>query len=118
MDDVCATMHAVGEGADQTLLGVCILYQMGTTQLIRNYFVLKLQHHIFQSSYLCKLNRIPNRKCFYIVFLQKLQNGVGHHQHYQGSNIGFVIHHYAGKVDVTFKHVTFYIHVFHEMYWY
>jgi len=49
LDDVCATMHAVTEGADQTLL-------------------------------------------------QKLQNGVGTHQHYQGSQSGFVIHHYAGKV--------------------
>lgn len=50
MDDVCATMHAVSEGADQTLL-------------------------------------------------QKLSSGVGSHEHYQGSSIGFVVHHYAGKVS-------------------
>ncbi len=49
LDDVCATMHAVSEGADQTLL-------------------------------------------------QKLATTVGTHQHYQGVNMGFVIHHYAGKV--------------------
>ncbi|KAJ8305020.1 hypothetical protein KUTeg_018603 [Tegillarca granosa] len=49
LDDVCATMHAVTEGADQTLL-------------------------------------------------QKLNGAVGTHEHYQGTNIGFVIHHYAGKV--------------------
>ncbi|XP_013379437.1 unconventional myosin-Ie [Lingula anatina] len=50
LDDVCATLHAVSEGADMKLL-------------------------------------------------QKLQAAVGTHQHYQGSNIGFVIHHYAGKVS-------------------
>lgn len=49
LDDVCATMHAVSEGVDQTML-------------------------------------------------QKLGNGVGTHQHYQGTQSGFVIHHYAGKV--------------------
>ncbi|KAL5004495.1 hypothetical protein ScPMuIL_017951 [Solemya velum] len=49
LDDVCATMHAVSEGADQTLL-------------------------------------------------QKLTAAVGTHEHFQGSNIGFIIHHYAGKV--------------------
>ncbi|KAK3585324.1 hypothetical protein CHS0354_040273 [Potamilus streckersoni] len=50
LDDVCATMHAVSEGADQTLL-------------------------------------------------QKLSNAVGTHEHFNGTNIGFVIHHYAGKVQ-------------------
>lgn len=30
--------------------------------------------------------------------LQKLSSGVGSHEHYQGSSIGFVVHHYAGKV--------------------
>ncbi|KAK3098251.1 hypothetical protein FSP39_017626 [Pinctada imbricata] len=50
LDDVCATMHAVSEGADMTLL-------------------------------------------------QKLGAGVGSHQHYQGSSIGFCVHHYAGKVN-------------------
>ncbi|XP_054836213.1 unconventional myosin-If [Eublepharis macularius] len=50
LDDVCATMHAKGEGADQTLL-------------------------------------------------QKLQSAVGTHEHFNGSNSGFVIHHYAGKVS-------------------
>lgn len=50
MDDVCATMHAVTEGADTKLLG-------------------------------------------------KLSGAVGTHQHYQGNNQGFVIHHYAGKVS-------------------
>lgn len=49
LDDVCATMHAVSEGADQTLL-------------------------------------------------QKLGAGIGVHDHYQGISVGFVIHHYAGKV--------------------
>ncbi|XP_071844159.1 unconventional myosin-Ie-like isoform X1 [Apostichopus japonicus] len=52
MDDVCATMHAVTEGADTKLLG-------------------------------------------------KLSGAVGTHQHYQGNNQGFVIHHYAGKVSYT-----------------
>ncbi|CAG2209745.1 MYO1 [Mytilus edulis] len=49
LDDVCATMHAVSTGADQTLL-------------------------------------------------QKLSAGIGVHDHYQGISVGFVIHHYAGKV--------------------
>ncbi|XP_064620363.1 unconventional myosin-Ie-like isoform X2 [Lineus longissimus] len=49
LDDVCATMHAVTDGADETLL-------------------------------------------------QKLSSQVGSHQHYQGSSVGFVVHHYAGKV--------------------
>ncbi|KAI8478266.1 Unconventional myosin-Ie, partial [Branchiostoma belcheri] len=49
LDDVCATMHAVSEGADEKLL-------------------------------------------------QKLQASVGTHQHYNGFNTGFIIHHYAGKV--------------------
>ena len=30
---------------------------------------------------------------------QKLGSAVGSHQHYQGSNVGFVVHHYAGKVS-------------------
>ncbi|XP_067665712.1 unconventional myosin-Ie-like isoform X1 [Haliotis asinina] len=50
VDDICATMHAVSEGADQKLL-------------------------------------------------MKLQGAVGSHEHYQGSNTGFIIHHYAGKVS-------------------
>ncbi|NWS60894.1 MYO1F protein, partial [Chunga burmeisteri] len=50
LDDVCATMHATGEGADQTLL-------------------------------------------------QKLQAAVGTHEHFNSWNSGFVIHHYAGKVQ-------------------
>ena len=33
-----------------------------------------------------------------MFFLKKLSAAVGEHQHYQGSNIGFIIHHYAGKV--------------------
>ncbi|OWF39023.1 Unconventional myosin-Ie [Mizuhopecten yessoensis] len=49
LDDVCATMHAVSEGADSNLL-------------------------------------------------QKLGAGIGSHDHYQGSGMGFIIHHYAGKV--------------------
>ncbi|XP_033750743.1 unconventional myosin-Ie-like isoform X1 [Pecten maximus] len=49
LDDVCATMHAVSEGADSTLL-------------------------------------------------QKLGAGIGTHDHYQPSGMGFIIHHYAGKV--------------------
>ncbi|XP_002738185.2 unconventional myosin-Ie-like [Saccoglossus kowalevskii] len=49
LDDVCATLHTVTEGADQT-------------------------------------------------FLQKADASVGSHQHYQGTNVGFMIHHYAGKV--------------------
>ncbi|XP_050400125.1 unconventional myosin-Ie isoform X2 [Patella vulgata] len=52
LDDVCATMHAVSEGADSK-------------------------------------------------FLEKLQGAVGTHNHYQGSNCGFIIHHYAGKVTYT-----------------
>ena len=58
LDDVCATMHAVTGGADDTLL-------------------------------------------------QKLAAtaSVGSHQHYQGSNTGFVVHHYAGKVrNVSYLH--------------
>lgn len=50
LDDVCATMHAVSEGADQTLL-------------------------------------------------QKLSGSVGSHEHFNGTSIGFIIHHYAGKVS-------------------
>lgn len=50
LDDVCATMHAKGEGADGTLL-------------------------------------------------QKLQATVGMHEHFNSWNSGFVIHHYAGKVQ-------------------
>lgn len=50
LDDVCATMHAKGEGADSTLL-------------------------------------------------QKLQATVGTHEHFNNWNSGFVIHHYAGKVQ-------------------
>ncbi|KAK2153501.1 hypothetical protein LSH36_295g04091 [Paralvinella palmiformis] len=50
LDDVCATMHAVSEGADEKLL-------------------------------------------------QKLQVSSGSHEHYQGCHSGFVIHHYAGKVQ-------------------
>ncbi|KAE8631923.1 hypothetical protein XENTR_v10001359 [Xenopus tropicalis] len=50
LDDVCATMHATGGGADQTLL-------------------------------------------------QKLQAAVGTHEHFSNWNLGFVIHHYAGKVS-------------------
>lgn len=52
LDDVCATMHAKGEGADSTLL-------------------------------------------------QKLQATVGTHEHFNSWNSGFVIHHYAGKVEET-----------------
>jgi len=40
-----------------------------------------------------------------LLFLsvQKLENAVGGHQHFQGSSSGFVIHHYAGKVnDIEF----------------
>ncbi|XP_035291299.1 myosin IEb [Anguilla anguilla] len=50
LDDVCATMHAKGEGADQTLI-------------------------------------------------QKLQNQIGTHEHFNSWNKGFVVHHYAGKVS-------------------
>ncbi|XP_061409672.1 unconventional myosin-Ie-like [Lethenteron reissneri] len=50
LDDVCATMHAKGEGADTTLL-------------------------------------------------QKLQAGIGSHEHFNSWNRGFVVHHYAGKVS-------------------
>ncbi|XP_053228571.1 unconventional myosin-If [Podarcis raffonei] len=50
LDDVCATVYAKGDGADQTLL-------------------------------------------------QKLQSAVGNHEHFNGSNMGFIIHHYAGKVS-------------------
>ncbi|XP_053405072.1 unconventional myosin-Ie-like [Mercenaria mercenaria] len=49
LDDVCATLHAVSEGADMTLL-------------------------------------------------QKLGAAVGSHEHYNGTSIGFIIHHYAGKL--------------------
>ncbi|KAK7115759.1 unconventional myosin-Ie-like isoform X2 [Littorina saxatilis] len=49
LDDICNTMHAVSEGADDKLL-------------------------------------------------QKLAGHVGTHKHYQGSSVGFVIHHYAGQV--------------------
>ncbi|XP_071795334.1 unconventional myosin-Ie-like [Asterias amurensis] len=52
LDDICATMHAKSEGADEKLL-------------------------------------------------QKLNGTVGTHQHFQGSNQGFIIHHYAGKVTYT-----------------
>lgn len=52
LDDVCATMHAKGDGADSTLL-------------------------------------------------QKLQAAVGTHEHFNNWNSGFVIHHYAGKVNVV-----------------
>uniref|UniRef100_A0A6Q2Z7B1 Osteoclast-stimulating factor 1 n=1 Tax=Esox lucius TaxID=8010 RepID=A0A6Q2Z7B1_ESOLU len=50
LDDVCATMHAKGEGADQTLI-------------------------------------------------QKLQAGIGSHEHFNNWNKGFIVHHYAGKVS-------------------
>lgn len=49
LDDICATMHAVSEGADEKLI-------------------------------------------------MKLQGHVGTHKHYQGSNVSFIIHHYAGQV--------------------
>lgn len=49
LDDICATMHAVSEGADSKLL-------------------------------------------------QKLEGQIGTNKHYQGSSIGFIIHHYAGQV--------------------
>lgn len=54
LDDVCATMHAKGEGADQTLL-------------------------------------------------QKLQSQIGTHEHFNSWNKGFIVHHYAGKVRVSFQ---------------
>ena len=38
----------------------------------------------------------------YILCVQKLDNAVGGHQHFQGSSGGFVIHHYAGKVYIEF----------------
>ncbi|KAJ3598205.1 hypothetical protein NHX12_001716 [Muraenolepis orangiensis] len=50
LDDVCATMHAKGEGADMTLL-------------------------------------------------QKLQGQISSHEHFSSWNKGFVVHHYAGKVE-------------------
>ena len=50
LDDICATMHAKSEGADEKLL-------------------------------------------------QKLNGAVGTHQHFQGTSQGFIIHHYAGKVN-------------------
>jgi len=34
-----------------------------------------------------------------LLSVQKLENAVGGHQHFQGSSGGFVIHHYAGKVS-------------------
>ena len=83
LDDVCATMHAVSEGADSTLLGV------SGTELSTNVLIV----WDIESSW-----KIITTK--YTSFQQKLQNGVGQHQHYQGSNIGFVIHHYAGKVGI------------------
>ncbi|GFN82452.1 hypothetical protein PoB_000895800 [Plakobranchus ocellatus] len=52
LDDICATMHAVSEGADRKLL-------------------------------------------------DKLQGQVSTNKHYQGGNIDFVIHHYAGQVTYT-----------------
>lgn len=55
LDDVCATMHAVGEGADQTLL-------------------------------------------------QKLRMAIGTHEHFNSWNQGFIIHHYAGKVNEQREH--------------
>ncbi|KAL4227974.1 Unconventional myosin-If [Mactra antiquata] len=55
LDDVCATMHAVSEGADMTLL-------------------------------------------------QKLcGSAVGSHEHFTGTSIGFIIHHYAGKVEYNIQ---------------
>ncbi|KAG8126889.1 hypothetical protein E2320_022019, partial [Naja naja] len=33
------------------------------------------------------------------TLLQKLQSGVGTHEHFNGSSSGFIIHHYAGKVS-------------------
>lgn len=32
-------------------------------------------------------------------FVQKLGAAVGSHEHYNGTSIGFIIHHYAGKVE-------------------
>lgn len=64
LDDVCATMHAKGEGADGTLL-------------------------------------------------QKLQAAVGTHEHFNSWNSGFVIHHYAGKVEARTLKLT---HSLQQMY--
>lgn len=61
LDDVCATMHATGEGADQTLL-------------------------------------------------QKLQAAVGTHEHFNSWSSGFIIHHYAGKVQHPTPHTPFTSH--------
>lgn len=109
MDDVCATMHAVSEGADQTLL-----------QVHRNiynssiYIVHVLLVYNSRSSNICILIIGRNKGLSDVLFilyttvyqitncwrhlLQKLSSGVGSHEHYQGSSIGFVVHHYAGKV--------------------
>ena len=35
--------------------------------------------------------------------VQKLENAVGSHQHFQGCSTGFVVHHYAGKVLHAFS---------------
>jgi len=36
---------------------------------------------------------------FILLLIQKLSNGLGSHEHYNGTSIGFIIHHYAGKVE-------------------
>ncbi|KAL8611996.1 Unconventional myosin-Ie [Nucella lapillus] len=50
LDDICATMHAVSEGADEKLM-------------------------------------------------QKLAGHMGGNKHFQGTSVGFIIHHYAGQVS-------------------
>ena len=59
-----------------------------------NYYCVKI--HLVEIALL----RVSS-SCEYICpSVQKLENAVGGHQHFQGSSSGFVIHHYAGKVNV------------------
>ena len=34
-----------------------------------------------------------------MLHFQKLSGSVGSHEHYNGTSIGFIVHHYAGKVS-------------------
>jgi len=47
----------------------------------------------------CVLCMLLVHHCVIVKIFQKLDNAVGGHQHLQGSSSGFVVHHYAGKVD-------------------
>ncbi|WAQ98849.1 MYO1E-like protein [Mya arenaria] len=53
----------------------------------------------FNNKIVCDLIESKNPVGIMCVLDDKLGAAVGSHEHYNGSNIGFVLHHYAGKVE-------------------